>query len=190
MPDKLTPETVDRMVELRKEGLSTREIKIQLAAEGTEVSVAAVSRHLRQRGIMADETITHEATQARVRAARAKAYERAIALLEDAENARERAYAPAQHVVNGPDGAQIIVTQEPSVADLAKLLGAIERLVTQAHKLIDSVSDDGTENARNLLTEILEGFKGYAEAHRGLLDGDPNSYTSDYDIAADPNHSN
>lgn len=183
---------IDHMADLRRQGYSIREISVALTEQGTPLSPAAVSRHLRRAGVVGDETSTLEATTARIAKARAQTYDRVLALLEDAEAARERVYAPYQQVVSTPEGAEIITLQEPPLGEAAKLLTTIERLITQATRLLDQVRGDDTEKATSLLMQLHVGIKQVVEqydAETGRTvgaDNDAYNYDSDYSVYTDP----
>lgn len=184
-----TQDQINQMITLRRQGYSVREVAAILSDQGVSISPTTVSRHLRRAGVTGDETATQEATAARVKAARQRALEQALTLLEDAEAARERVYAPAKVVVSTPDGAQVLTLPEPPLQDVAKVLHTVERLITQAQRLLETIQEDTTEEAKSVLQALQENLEAYialAEPDPTIFNEPGMTYDSDYSVENDP----
>lgn len=184
-----TQDQIDQMIILRRQGYSVREVAAILSERGANISPTTVSRQLRRAGVTGDDTTTQEATAARVKAARHRALEQALTLLEDAEAARERVYAPAEVVVSTPDGAEILTLAEPPLQDVAKVLQTVERLITQAQRLLETIQEDSTEEAKSVLQALQENLEAYialAEPDPTIFNEPGMTYDSDYNIDTDP----
>lgn len=184
-----TQDQIDQMITLRRQGYSVREVAAAMHEQGVNVSPTTVSRYMRRAGVTGDESTTYEATAARVKVAKQRVYEQALALLEDAEAARERVYAPAEVVVSTPDGADVVKLTEPPLADTAKVLQTVERLITNAQRLLDTIQEDTGEEAKSLLVSLQQNL----EAWVNTTEEDPTAhnepgmtYDSDYSVHTDP----
>lgn len=184
-----TQDQIDQMITLRRQGYSVREVAAAMHEQGVNVSPTTVSRYMRRAGVTGDESTTYEATAARVKAAKQRVYEQALALLEDAEAARERVYAPAEVVVSTPDGADVVKLTEPPLADTAKVLQTVERLITNAQRLLDTIQEDTGEEAKSLLVSLQQNLEAWVNA----TEEDPTAhnvpgmtYDSDYSVHTDP----
>ena len=185
----ITQAHIDDMAAMRRQGYSVREIAAAMQDQGVTVSPTTVSRYMRRAGVVADEGTTYEATAARVKAAKQRVYEQALSLLEDAEAARERVYAPAEVVVSTPDGADVVKLTEPPLADTAKVLQTVERLVTNAQRLLATIQDDTGEEAKSLLVSLQEHLEAWADATEddATAHNEPGmTYDSEYDVRTDP----
>lgn len=185
----ITQAHIDDMAAMRRQGFSVREIAAAMQDQGVTVSPTTVSRYMRRAGVVADEGTTYEATAARVKAAKQRVYEQALTLVEDAESARERVYAPAEVVVSTPEGAEVLHLPEPPLQDVAKVLQTIERLITNAQRLLDTIKDDTGEEAKSLLVSLQENLEAWVNA----TEEDPTAhnepgmtYDSSYDVRTDP----
>lgn len=185
----ITQAHIDDMAAMRRQGYSVREIAAAMHDQGVKISPTTVSRYMRRAGVVADEGTTYEATATRVKAAKQRVYEQALSLLEDAEAARERVYAPAEVVVSTPDGADVVKLTEPPLADTAKVLQTVERLITNAQRLLDTIQEDTGEEAKSLLVSLQENL----EAWVNTTEEDPTAhnvpgmtYDSGYDVRTDP----
>lgn len=185
----ITQAHINDMAAMRRQGFSVREIAAAMHDQGVTVSPTTVSRHLRRAGVTGDDSTTYEATAARVKAAKQRVYEQALALLEDAEAARERVYAPAEVVVSTPDGADVVRLTEPPLADTAKVLQTVERLITNAQRLLDTIQEDTGEEAKSLLVSLQEHLEMWVDATEDdvTAHNEPGmTYDSDYDVRTDP----
>lgn len=185
----ITQAHINDMAAMRRQGFSVREIAAAMHDKGVTVSPTTVSRYMRRAGVTGDDSTTYEATAARVKAAKQRVYEQALALLEDAEAARERVYAPAEVVVSTPDGADVVRLTEPPLADTAKVLQTVERLITNAQRLLDTIQEDTGEEAKSLLVSLQEHLEAWVDATEDdvTAHNEPGmTYDSDYDVRTDP----
>ncbi|TVS26412.1 hypothetical protein [Corynebacterium sanguinis] len=180
MPKNITQEQKDRAIQLRKSGYTLREIQHEVG-----ISIGHLSRLLKAAGVTGDTTRTLEASLARWEAARAAMYDLLSDLLDDAASLRERMFEPYDQWVTTTDGVVKITLQEPPLGEVAKLSEALRRTLVEVNKLQAELDrGNSTEQARNLLTQLFDGFQTIAALADPI--NEPGTYDSDYDVETDP----
>ncbi|MFV8381265.1 helix-turn-helix domain-containing protein [Corynebacterium hindlerae] len=117
-----------------------------------------------------------EATEARKLRANQRRLAEAEQLLDDLALIRERLWDTYEIVVNGSDGAEVVILDEPPLREQADGYRAMSTMLTTAGRTIDDVSDNGTTAAKGMLTAMIDGlnrlFEQDPDAGRGEHDQD------------------
>ena len=181
MPQKqLTDEQRQAILNHRADGWTLREIAREIGC-----SPATVSRTLRAAGMDTNPSITLEAAKARWENARAASYQMLADLLDDIESLSARMWEPYTTYLNGPEGPVAITLAEPPLSEVAKIADQIRKTAVQVHQLQEQIDrGNSTEQARNLLTNLFDGFKAIAALAEPI--NEPGTYDSDYDVETDP----
>ena len=176
----LTDEQKRQVLELYDQDYSYRQIARELG-----ISHASVGTIIRASGRNTNSAATAEATRARMERLNAKRLAHAEMLTEQIDDMAHRIWNEYEIYLNGPDGAERIVMAEPPLKEQADGYKGMQAMVNMIDTLQASLNtDDDTETAKSLLTQLQAGFE-QVVALAGP-DNDPLNYDSDYDVATDP----
>lgn len=182
MRRKPTPENIkETVLAMHDEDYSYREI-----AREVGVDHSTVGRIIRKANRPTNTAQTQEANAARKARMNQKRLDHAEMLMEQLNDMQSRIWDRYEVIVNSPDGAEHMTLSEPPLKEQADGYRAIQSIANTIDTLLDSTDTESTtQNAKNLLTDILTGFKAISDLNKDIDLGE-GSYTSDYDINKDP----
>lgn len=143
--------------ELADSGLSVREVASRLG-----IAPSTVTRAARRMGIAFDRSATEHATAARVADAKARRAETAVRLLDLANAELDRLSRPyrAHAFVGGQlAGYYEHVLPQPDAAARLAIVRTAGTLLDKHVRLLETGSEDHTEEARGLIMDIWEGLQ-------------------------------
>lgn len=181
MRRKPTPEHIkETVLAMHDEDYSYREI-----AREVGVDHSTVGRIIRKANRSTNTAQTQEANAARKARMNQKRLDHAEMLMEQLNDMQSRIWDKYEVIVNSPDGAEHMTLSEPPLKEQADGYRAIQSIANTIDTLLAAIDTGSkTENAKNLLEQLFEGFKTVA-ALAEPINGD-GTYDSEYNIETDP----
>ena len=183
MASPLTPEELDKIRQYNAQGLTLRETARRIGR-----SHAAVSQAAARMGLTWDRTAHTAAATAAAKADR-KARRAAIIdrLYTQIEGILARLEAPTYtFTATTVNGIETATLDEPPAHEVKALLQSVGSLVTAVTKLESVDADTGTEDAKSLLTGLVDGLRAVAAHLPGPDDDTPEPDDDTPDEPGDP----
>lgn len=177
---KISDDDVERINDLYSRGFSTREIGRELG-----VSQSTVCNYLDYEVVERRVSRTEGATRARVAILHERIAENAIRSMDDVQNLRGRIYEPAEVVVQGADGAEVVELREPSIGEVSAALRASSQVAAGVERSLAVIEGKSDSAAGSVIDALVSGISSLVERSddAGV---DPRDQDSDYNVLTDP----